>query len=241
MKIAALTALALLTVSMVANAQITITYLRHAESGHNVVYQFKDAGIPTNQWPSYVGNENAFSPLGEQQAAAVATNLMKYSFDLIAVSPKWRTRNTILPYLKATGQKAEIWPELAETQNTELLPTEGGINPDIWQGKSSIKLSPEEASFFSFRADSAGKELAISNRAEAVACAQRVESLLRERFADKPARVLLLGHGNSSRTLIRHLSRDPQANPEHMNNTHIWVAEEQQDHSFAIQRYNETP
>ncbi len=225
-----------------ADAQLEITYVRHAEGGHNVVYQFVEAGIPTNEWPAYVGKENAFSPKGEAQVTALATKLQNYTFDLIAVSPKWRTRNTIQPYLEATGQKAEIWPELAETGNTDVLPTEGGISPTIWAGKQSIKLATNEVAFFQFRAEPPGlRELMVSNRVEAVACAERVESLLRERFGKKPARVLLVGHGNASRTLVRYLTRQPEARIEHLENTHCWTAREQPDGSFKLDRYNELP
>lgn len=227
---------------MAANAQLEITYVRHAEGGHNVVYQFVEAGIPTNEWPVYVGKENMFSPKGETQALALVTHLQKHTFDLIAVSPKWRTRNTILPYLQATGQKAEIWPELAETANTDVLPPEGGISPTIWEGKPSIKLATNEVAFFQFRAEPPGlRELMVSNRVEAVACAERVESLLRERFGKKPARVLLVGHGNASRTMVRYLTRQPEARIEHLDNTHCWIGREQSDGSFKLDRYNELP
>lgn len=232
----------LLALAATGRAEINLLYLRHAEGGHNVVRKFQESGMPTNEWPAYVGKDNAFSPEGEAQAQAVVAPLQKHTFDLIAVSPTWRTRNTILPYLKATGQKAEIWPELAETANTDVLPSEGEINPDLWSGKRAIRLSAEEADFFHLRADPPGlHELVVSNRLEAVACAERVETLLRDRFNDQPARVLLVGHGNASRTLLRQLTRQPDARAEHLGNTRSWTGKEQPDGSYAIERYNERP
>ena len=232
----------LLALAATGRAEINLLYLRHAEGGHNVVRKFQEAGIPTNEWPAYVGKDSAFTPEGEAQAQAVVDHLQKHTFDLIAVSPTWRTRNTILPYLKATGQKAEIWPELAETANTDVLPSEGEINPDLWSGKRAIRLSAEEAEYFHFRADPPGlHELMVSNRLEAVACAERVEKILRDRFQDQPTRVLLVGHGNASRTLLRQLTRQPDGRFEHLGNTHSWTGKEKPDGSYAIERYNERP
>lgn len=225
-----------------AEAQLTVFYLRHAEGGHNVVDQFVKAGIPTNEWPAYVGNENAFSPQGEAQAQATATNLLAYRFDFIAVSPKWRTRHTILPYLQATGQKAEIWPELGETANTDQLPAAGGLNPELWHGARSIRLTPEETNYFTFRADGTGRrELVVSNQVEAVACARRVEQLLHERFQSQPAHVLLVGHGNASRTLLRSWTRQPDLNLPHMKNVHLWAATERAEGGLVLDFYNERP
>ncbi len=82
-------------------AGLKIYYLRHAEGGHNVVKEWEE--VPKAQRPAYVGNPNMFTPKGETQVAAATKRLQKYHFDFIAVSPTWRTRHTILPYLKATG------------------------------------------------------------------------------------------------------------------------------------------
>lgn len=233
---------AALTAFDISDAQLTVFYLRHAEGGHNVVEEFTKAGIPNNEWPAYVGNENAFSPKGEAQAQATATNLQAYRFDFIAVSPKWRTRHTILPYLQATGQKAEIWPELGETANTDQLADAGGINPDLWSGTRSIRLQPEETNYIAFRADGSGRrELMVSNKVEAAACARRVEQLLQERFKGRAAQVLLVGHGNASRTLLREMTRQPDLSLPHLKNVHLWVATEQAEGGLALEVYNELP
>jgi broad specificity phosphatase PhoE len=221
-------------------AQLTVVYLRHAEGGHNVVSEFEQAGIPTNEWPAYVGNENAFTPRGEAQAGSVARDLPATGFDLIAVSPKWRTRHTILPYLKAHGLQAEVWPELGETGNVDGMETAGGVHPDLFAGRWDIRLGPDEAGFVRFRADGTGdRQLQVSNRAEAVACAAKVEELLRTRVAgDRPTRVLLVGHGNASVTLIRQLTRQPDFHAPHLKNVHVWSATRRDDGSFELGPYN---
>ncbi|MEI6082676.1 MAG: histidine phosphatase family protein [Verrucomicrobiota bacterium] len=97
-----------LSLASVAQANLKIYYLRHAEAGHNVVAKFVASGIPTNEWPVWVGHTDMFTPEGEAQVRGVTTNLLAYKFDFIAVSPTWRTRQTIFPYLQATGRTAEI-------------------------------------------------------------------------------------------------------------------------------------
>src|SRR5512133_62774 len=93
-------------------AGLKIYYIRHAEGGHNVVKEWQN--VPKAQWPDYVGNGNVFTPKGKTQVVTATEKLQKYRFDFIGVSSMWRTRNTVLPYLKAAGVKGEIWPELHE-------------------------------------------------------------------------------------------------------------------------------
>jgi broad specificity phosphatase PhoE len=223
---------------------VTLFYLRHAEAGHNVKAEFVAKGIPTNEWPAYVGNENAFSPKGEAQALATATNLLPFQFDLIAVSPKWRTRHTILPYLKATGQQAEIWPELAETAKYELtnVPPDTPVADDLLAGRRTLHLPEEETPYFHLRADGTGTRLlVVTNAAEVLVCARRVEELLRSRYPEGPARVLLVGHGNASLMLLRHLARQPALQLPHQKNVHLWTGELHPDGTFALDRYNVLP
>ena len=105
----------LLVAALPAAAELTVYYVRHGQGGHNVQADWEQTGVPRKQWPAWVGDQNHFTPLGEYQVQALGTNLLPYTFDYIAVSPLWRTRQTILPYLKLTGRTAEIWPELVET------------------------------------------------------------------------------------------------------------------------------
>src|SRR4051812_2702415 len=94
-----------------ARAGLKVYYLRHAEYGGNVVKQWQDK--PKDQWPAYVGRGDMFTPKGKEQVEALTKKLVaNFHFDFIAVSPAWRTRNTIAPYLKQAGMTAGIWPEL---------------------------------------------------------------------------------------------------------------------------------
>jgi hypothetical protein len=136
-----------------AEAGLKIYYLRHAEGGHNVVKEWSK--VPKSQWPAYVGNGNIFTPLGEKQAAAATAKLQKYHFDAILVSSMWRTRNTVLPYLKTTGAKGEIWPELHEfTGGTLILATNlPATSGPILDAGPPIELPTAEAPYFRLRQD----------------------------------------------------------------------------------------
>ena len=97
-----------------ADAGLKVYYIRHAQSGKNVEKVWVKKDLLKSEWPAYVGNPDTFTPAGEKQVVAATEKLKAYSFDFIASSPLWRARNTIMPYLKATKRKAEIWPELRE-------------------------------------------------------------------------------------------------------------------------------
>jgi broad specificity phosphatase PhoE len=82
---------------------IKLILMRHAESIGNAT------GVYSTQ------QADRLSANGEQQACAVADVLRHaWRFDQVLVSPLLRTLQTIAPYLKATGRRGEIWPEIAE-------------------------------------------------------------------------------------------------------------------------------
>ena len=222
-----------------AQAKLTIYYLRHAEAGHNVVWKFVQAGTPTNQWPAYVGNPNMFTPDGETQVRGVTTNLLAYKFDFIAVSPLWRTRHTIMPFLQATGRTAEIWPELAETKHFDTAAEP--VRPQSVTGNHALKLPAEEKSVFSLRPDPAGCcDLNATNLAAAVGLAKQTLDLLHARFGTNDVTVLLVGHGTAGETLIRYLLRNPTWSGG-AQNAMLWKAEEQSDGAFALKMFNSAP
>jgi len=99
--------LCLVAFSGEAQAGLKIYFIRHAEYGHNVVAEWRN--VPRDQWPAYVGNGNLITPKGEAQLGPATEKLKQHHYDFIAVSPYLRTRHTVLPYLKATGARGEIW------------------------------------------------------------------------------------------------------------------------------------
>lgn len=236
-----------LLIAMSAFAEVEVWYIRHAEAGHNVAGRYKAMGVPTNEWPSWVGHARVFSPEGQLQVEALAANLPpKGTFDLIAVSPLWRTRNTIIPYLRRTGQQGEIWPELAETKNFghSTDDPEAPVRLEFLEGSSDLVVEEDEAGYFLLREDSFGRRMYDAwpaTYAEARYMAERVVSMLEERFANTDAKVLLVGHGNANLTLLRLLTGDPDFHGAHLGNTHGWLVRGTLPGTFRVEQYNELP
>ena len=224
-----------------------IFFVRHGEGGHNVVSEWKS--IPKDQWPPYVGNENMFTPKGEQQVAALTKELQGMKFDFIATSPIWRARNTILPYLKETSRKAEIWPELTETTGVHVVwsasSTVSKPNAGLSAGGEEIRLPEVERPFFVIRED--GKcqvnwkdKDGEQQTANSLALAHKTADLIKARFGRSGKSILLVGHGNSGSTLLRVLTTS-QSLATNLQNTGIWMAEEQRDGSFRLNLLNNKP
>jgi broad specificity phosphatase PhoE len=76
-------------------------FVRHGETVANVTGKYSDSTL------------NVLTAKGQSQADALVKKLPA-RFDAIYVSPAGRCIRTIGPYLKATNQRATIWPELLE-------------------------------------------------------------------------------------------------------------------------------
>lgn len=232
-------ALALLA-TWTASAEITVYYLRHGQGGHNIDADYVRKNVPKFEWTNWmdrVGNAHVFTPKGEAQVQALVSELRPFRFDFIAVSPKWRARNTILPFLKEAGRTAEIWPELLETGSVgdDSVRAARQVSSNLFDGVSDIKLPVEEQPFFLLRADGSGhRALNPTNAAEAGALARRVESLLHATFSTNEVNVLLVGHGTAGLTLIRRLTRNPDAGARMLDNAHLWRAREKADGTFDL-------
>jgi broad specificity phosphatase PhoE len=228
------------------DAGLKIYYLRHAEGGHNVVKQW--AKVPKKQRPDYVGNPNVFTPKGKEQVAAATLKLQKYHFDFIGVSSMWRTRNTVLPYLKAVDVKGEIWPELHEfSGGSKILATDlPAVTKPVLGAGERIELPADEAPYFTFRADARNDfQLPSQKGGEREAAiqlvVQRVVEMIRERFGGKDETILLVGHGNAGRALLRRLTNQKFADIPSMVNAELWMVEQQPDGSFQLEMYNDAP
>ncbi|MEI6035413.1 MAG: histidine phosphatase family protein [Verrucomicrobiae bacterium] len=229
-----------------AEEPLKVYYVRHAQGGHNVALEWK--GIPKDQWPPYVGNPDAFTPLGEAQVAELTKKLDGMKFDFVASSPTWRTRNTILPYLRLKNLKAEIWPELMETPFVgPSVPADlPAPTAALFEGTVPLKISDSEKEFFDFRADGRNEIQMVpeSNAAQytsdSIALAEKTAQMVRTRFGKSGKTILLVGHGLAGTTLIRVLTGSTV--PQHgLSNTKLWMAEEQPDGSFKLKMMNNVP
>ena len=60
-------------------------------------------------------------------------------------------------------------------------------------------------------------------------------------FAGTDKTILLVGHGNNGKALLKLLLNDPLQGVREMNNIGIWMAEEQPDGHFKLEMYNDAP
>jgi broad specificity phosphatase PhoE len=224
-----------------AGAELTVYYLRHAEAGHNIGREWQT--VPKDQWPSYLGNPNIFTPAGLKQVEEVSGKLARHQFDLIAVSPLWRTRNTVLPYLRAHELKAELWPELIETGGIDLkanIATQT-VSAALFESGRAAKLPEEERPFFVMRpGESTARELKVTNLREGVLLAEKTRDLLRDRFRGRDATVLLVGHAVSGQTLIKVLTGNMEFG-RGLLNARLWAAREQPTGTFELTLFNDQP
>ncbi len=88
--------------NLVMPCPVNLLMIRHAESLGNATGNYSSA------------ESDSLSPKGEAQAQSIVGTLASRPYDRIIVSPLLRAMQTIAPYLEATGQRAEIWPEVAE-------------------------------------------------------------------------------------------------------------------------------
>lgn len=223
-------------------AGLKVYYLRHAEVGSNVVDQWKSK--PFYLWPGYYGNPDIFTPKGLEQVEGVPAKLEEYHFDLIAVSPLWRTRNTVLPYLKKRDIRAEIWPELEEFKITSAPPPLPAASADLFKGGGKIFLPENEKAWFYLREGAeqriklgGGKEQAA---ADIQAVLARNIEMIRARSRDGGSSMLLVGHGNSGLLLLRALVKNKVTlGKETIKNAALWMAEEQPDGEFRLMIWND--
>jgi broad specificity phosphatase PhoE len=229
-----------------AEAALKIYYIRHAEGGHNVKKDYKN--VPKSEWPDYVGNGNVFTPKGKTQVAAATEKLKQYQFDFIAVSPMWRTRNTILPYLKAINARGEVWPEMHEFSGGSMilskdLPKTSG---KIIEAGDPVEIPADEAKYFHLR-EGATNDFKLpegkgeEHEAGVRLVTERVAQMLKEKFGGSDKTILMVGHGNAGKALLRLLMNDELKDLDSMVNTGIWMVEEQPNGKFQLKMYNDTP
>jgi broad specificity phosphatase PhoE len=224
-------------------AGLKIYFLRHAEAGHNVVDQWKNK--PRDQRPAYVGRPDAFTPKGKKQVADITNRLKTYHFDLIAVSPVWRARHTIAPYLREAGRKAELWPELVEFGSLEkqhdLVPLPSP-SANLFKG-DVIQLSDSDQDIFTLRED--GHRLFQLGQAPAQQAADRWAvvqkdiDLIHKRLGGSDKSILLVSHGNIGSLLLEALTQDKELLKVTLANVSLWMVEEQPDGRFKLRLLND--
>jgi len=247
LKIFFLTYLITFGLCTVANAGLKIYYIRHAQAGHNVKRAWERKDVPKSEWPAYVGNPEIFTPKGEQQVAAATEKLKEYPFDFIASSPYWRARNTILPYLKVTQSKAEVWPELREGRGSSSILSNDipVLQEEILNLGEPIILPEEEQPFFILRDDAPNNYSHYPENSPILVRAAYLKhaslsaiEMIETRFGGTDKSILLAGHQISGSALLRLLLQDEPKVNRGLKNTGIWMVEQQADGSYQLMIYN---
>ena len=169
---------------------LDVYLIRHAETMGNVTLDYSET------------NQCTFSPKGLTQVAGITEKLKDFSFDDVLVSPTWRTRQTILPYLKAHHVTAEICPEVEEC----CCDCRGDTAPaaDIHLG-DKIVISEGEAPYFKLRDTNTMFRFAPATDEEAAGQIRRAGDHIRSRFGGSGKSILIVTHSCSGGRLISDL------------------------------------
>jgi broad specificity phosphatase PhoE len=170
--------LAWLLAPCVLQAQVEITFVRHAESEANATGRYNSKTL------------NVLSAKGKEQVKQLTKELGMKRFDMIAISPAGRAIQTIVPFLRASGQTGTIWPELNECCHEKgaarKIPA-GKMGygatitiPEIWQ--AVVKIDPNHSKFVN-----------VSNYQEGMIQVRMSYDRLKSEFKNHK-RILLVGH-----------------------------------------------
>lgn len=159
--------------------------VRHAESEGNATGNYSTAVA------------DSLSASGESQAEALAASLKARSFDTIIVSPRLRALETIAPYLTATGQQAEIWPEIAEACWHEDREEPAGTWP-----RQAASLPAFAPGHFCFRDGEPIAPADVESFGEGLCRIHTALHLIQEAFIPDHELVLLVTHGHVIRELL---------------------------------------
>lgn len=183
-------------------------FLRHAQTQANVTREYTEE------------NQRTFSPWGLEQVDRVPDLLAEYDFDVVIVSPAWRTKHTILPVLMERGIQAEIWPELYECCWDRETKEE---DPQITQGQT-IRIEPGLEAYFRFRDEDATHMLEVDTPARGDLMVEQAVALLEERFGGSDVRVLMVSHYHTGGRIMRRLlgeSAPPRIQPSNARLSHL--------------------
>ncbi len=203
---------------------LEIYFVRHAETVANVT---KD----------YSGNNGeTLTTEGVRQTFKIAKKLEKYEFDVILVSPKKRTRQTILPYLKEHQLQSQITPEIAECcwQDEEEEPDP--CSKKVY-GKE-IKIIPENNAFFKFRNKDANRFYLKKTYAQGLYQLEDAYNLLKEKYWLSGKKILLVSHGVFGRMLISRLLGHDYGKNYGLENAKITHLRQSKNGDFHLMKLN---
>jgi len=215
---------------------LNVYYLRHGEMMGNIASRYekmKPEERPPN-WNSY----SVFSELGVQQVSNIVKTLKGYHFDVIVVSPTWRTKQTILPYLKAHHRLAEIWPELTEISGARTPADNERATADIMFGPPLV-IERDETQYFRARGPAVTNLCKAANTyTDARTLTAASARLLTERYGNSGLSVLVVGHSVAGGALLRYMAQLTSDEKFWLRNASVSQLRQQPDGTFALVMVN---
>lgn len=207
-----------------AEGGLEIYFVRHAETIKNAT------GIHNS------GNGNDFSDKGNEQVTQLTDQLKTLHFNAILVSPAPRALNTILPYLKESGQTGQIWPEFTECcwQSERNDIADGQLVTD-----SAIQLNQAQEPFFTFRDENARYNYANHNYADGVAQVRHGEALFAQRYLNSGKTILIVGHYHAGKILLADLLNISPDQLPNLKNAKITHLHQDEDGHFSLVTLND--
>ncbi|MBN1268054.1 MAG: histidine phosphatase family protein [Kiritimatiellae bacterium] len=205
---------------------LEVYLVRHAETMGNVTGNYSEE------------NQCTFSPRGLQQIRDLPAKIGDLRFDHILVSPAWRTQQTILPYLQATGQRGELCPEVEEAdcgiRGDELPAGEPPRGPPM-------QIVPEGAACFFVPEVASARHYAPRHRADGLTIMKRGADLIRTRFGGKDQRILVVTHSCTGSRLMELLLGLPAQGTMGPGNAALSHLVEKGDGRFELLVFNDEP
>lgn len=206
-----------------APAEMDVFLVRHAETLANATGKGSES------------NHRRFSPLGEAQIAALLVELRGLKIPRIVVSPSYRARHTILPFLREQAQVAEIWPELDECGWTE---DESPVPDGLTASGPMVQIESDLKIFFRFREPIAPRTYVAARASDCEAQVRMAMQRLEEQCRTSKASLLMVTHYHAGGRLLRRLLGD--AAPEHLGlrNGMLTQLRRRADGRFQLVRLN---
>ncbi len=202
---------------------LDLYFLRHAQTMANVTRTYTEE------------NQQTFSRWGRDQVEAVPEKLAGIEFDVVIVSPAWRTQHTILPVLQERGIQAEIWPEIyeccwdRETEEDE---------PALVQGER-IVIEEDLQDHFQFRDDESVYMYDVDTPARGELMVERAVDLVRTRFSGTDKTILLVSHYHTGARILTALLDEPPDRPIRPANARLTHLQQDPDGRFRLLRLND--
>lgn len=203
---------------------LDIFFIRHAET----------IGNATGDYSNNKGE--TLTEKGHRETFELIKKLDKNSYNYILVSPSYRTRMTIQPYLKKHRLTAEIWPEIAECCWQRKKPIH---KPCLKADGKKITIAPQSKSLFIFRDKNSDRFYKTNSYGQGLCQIEDAFNLLKEKFWFSGKKIVIISHGNFGRMLIIRLLGHYPAPRFHPENARITHLRQIQDGKFRLIRLND--